>query len=239
MPDAVGAPAPALPIVVRCAPRPDDYEQNGDEYLIMWGEPHYRAAKDAGLNRVPIIIRDKLFEEIHHPNQTILEQAQKIRYLMERDKLSYQGAADYLHEKKPWVQMRMDVLRAGADIHRLVEKRPHSLLAAQRLSYVTDDDVRRELIDDYKRGVPYTTIAKRIAQWRAATKASTGGPNLQVTGRLNQLVESLNAVYEAVQSEPLPDDYRHELHKLAQQLVTVIDEPGAGQDSKVARRTDS
>lgn len=209
------------PIVVRQAPARYS-DEKGHKYLVLRGIDSYKEAVRRQLSDVPIIIRDELFQSIHNPDQTVLSQAQKIQHLMERDGRSFQGAADFLLVKKSWVQMRLDVLRAGLDIHSLVEERPNSLYTAQRLSYITDDDVRGELIADYKQGTPYSTIAKRIAQWRASRKNPDSTEELQDQAQWRKIINSLKEFVEATEGELFPEDYRSKLRDKGADLLTLV-----------------
>lgn len=111
---------------------------------------------DKRFARIPIVVtnqtsvqakRNALFENIMRQNLPILDEAREIRALMNDENLSFQQAAQYLGKKKSWVQARLDALRAGEDVQKLIRSRPDTLHAAQRIDRIKEPEVRQLLID--------------------------------------------------------------------------------------------
>lgn len=82
----------------------------GDRYKIIAGERRFRAARIAGLNEVPVIIRDmseqevleiSLIENLQRENLNPIEEAAAIKLLMEEHDLTQEDVAKRLGKSRP------------------------------------------------------------------------------------------------------------------------------------------
>ena len=83
---------------------------NGDRYTIIAGERRFRAARIAGLNEVPSIIREideqevrelALIENLQRENLNAIEEAFAIRALMDEHDLTQDAVAKRLGKSRP------------------------------------------------------------------------------------------------------------------------------------------
>lgn len=110
------------PIIVR--PKGKDYE-------IIAGERRFRAAKLAGLEKVPVIIRDvpdekalalALIENIQRENLNPLEEARAIHRLTEEFSLTHQEVATLLGKNRATISNNVRLLSLHAKVQALLEQ---------------------------------------------------------------------------------------------------------------------
>ena len=113
------------PIVVRPLPEPDSYE-------IIAGERRWRAAQIAGLERVPVVVRDvpdqaaiaiALIENVQRENLNPVEEAQALRRLLEEFGLTHQQVADAVGRSRATVSNLLRLLELQPEVRALLEQR--------------------------------------------------------------------------------------------------------------------
>ncbi len=110
------------PIVVRAIGR--------SQYELIAGERRWRAAKKAGLQEIPAVVRDipeqsvlavALIENIQREELTALEEAQALRRLIDEFKLSQQQAAEAVGRSRAAVANLLRLLELPEAIRDLLE----------------------------------------------------------------------------------------------------------------------
>lgn len=98
------------PIVVR---------RTGERYTIVAGERRYRAARIAGLNKVPVVVKDMddyqvmevaLIENIQREDLNPIEEATAIRFLMVQNDLTQEEVAERLAKSRPSIANTLRLL---------------------------------------------------------------------------------------------------------------------------------
>jgi ParB family chromosome partitioning protein len=108
------------PIVVR---------RHGDGYQLLAGERRLRAARLAGLDRLPAVVRDAgdaleiaLIENQQREDLAPLEEAEALAALIERHAYSHRDIADLLGKSRPYVSNTLSLTRlpdaVKADLRR-------------------------------------------------------------------------------------------------------------------------
>jgi ParB family transcriptional regulator, chromosome partitioning protein len=108
------------PIVVR---------RHGDGYELLAGERRLRAARLAGLDRLPAVVRDAgdaleiaLIENLQREDLAPLEEAEALAALIERHAYSHRDIADLLGKSRPYVSNTLSLTRlpdaVKADLRR-------------------------------------------------------------------------------------------------------------------------
>jgi ParB family chromosome partitioning protein len=97
------------PIVVR---------RLGDRFQIVAGERRYRAAKLAGMDRVPALLRDTddplelaLIENLQREDLTPLEEAEALSGLIDRHTYSHREVGELIGKSRPYVSNALALLR--------------------------------------------------------------------------------------------------------------------------------
>jgi ParB family transcriptional regulator, chromosome partitioning protein len=108
------------PIVVR---------RHGERYQLLAGERRFRAARLAGLDRLPAVVRDggdaleiALIENLQREDLAPLEEAEALAALIERHAYSHREIADLLGKSRPYVSNTLSLIRlpepVKADLRR-------------------------------------------------------------------------------------------------------------------------
>lgn len=110
------------PIVVR---------RDGEEYEIIAGERRWRAARLAGCEEVPVIIRDvpdeavmamSLIENIQRQDLNIIEEATALQRLMDEFQMTHQQVADAVGKARASVTNTLRLLKLNSDVREWVEQ---------------------------------------------------------------------------------------------------------------------
>lgn len=110
------------PIVVRAL--------DNHRFEIIAGERRYRAAKMAGLEKVPVVIHDiddktalafGLVENIQRENLNPMDEARALSRLVEEFDLTHQQAADIVSKSRASVSNLLRLMYLHADVQRMLE----------------------------------------------------------------------------------------------------------------------
>ena len=123
-------------------------EQSGDgEYLIIAGERRWRAGQIAGLDSVPVLVRDltveqkleiALVENIQREDLSAMEEARAYHHLMDALGLSQQEVADKVGKKRSTVANSLRLLKLPDSMKDAVEQGDVSAGHARALLSVTN-----------------------------------------------------------------------------------------------------
>ena len=135
------------PIVVR---------PNGDRYQIVMGERRVRAARAAGLERIPTIVRtteddqllrDALLENVHREDLNPLEEAAAYEQLLLDFGITQEELAARLGRSRPVIANSMRLLRLPGSVQRRIAARTLSAGHARAVASL-DDPVQQERLAD-------------------------------------------------------------------------------------------
>jgi ParB family chromosome partitioning protein len=150
-------------------------------YIIIAGERRTRAAKLAGLEKVPVIVRDytdqkrlevSLIENIQRTDLNPIEEAAAYKNLMDFSNLSQDELAVRMGKKRSTVANALRLLRLPVEIQKSVEEGRVSSGHARALLSVTDTKAREKLY----REILASDISVREAEKQAAQlNAEKGG----------------------------------------------------------------
>jgi ParB family chromosome partitioning protein len=135
------------PIVVR---------PNGDRYQIVMGERRVRAARAAGLERIPAIVRtteddqllrDALLENVHREDLNPLEEAAAYKQLLADFGITQQELASRLGRSRPVIANAIRLLGLPGSVQRRIAARTLSAGHANAVASL-DDPVQQERLAD-------------------------------------------------------------------------------------------
>jgi ParB family transcriptional regulator, chromosome partitioning protein len=135
------------PIVVR---------PNGERYQIVMGERRVRAAKAAGLEQIPAIVRtteddhllrDALLENVHREDLNPLEEAAAYEQLLLDFGITQEELAERLGRSRPVIANAMRLLRLPGSVQRRIAARTLSAGHARAVASL-DDPVQQERLAD-------------------------------------------------------------------------------------------
>ena len=128
--------------------------QNGGRYRIVAGERRWRASRAAGLDKVPVIVRDldviqqmeiALIENLQREDLNPIEVAQGIQSLMKQCGYTQETVAQRLSKSRPAVANLLRLLTLPEDVIDMVRRNVLSAGHARVLAGLDSDDVKRSL----------------------------------------------------------------------------------------------
>lgn len=137
---------------LRLRPHP---EQPG-YFQLVYGERRLRAARAAGMVEVPCEIAEHsdaemieigLTENLQRQDLDPLEEAQALRSIIEAGGYTIRSLAERLGKDKSYVDGRLALLRAPADVQHLLAQRPDSIRVARDLAALPSPVERQDLIE--------------------------------------------------------------------------------------------
>jgi len=163
------------PIVVRKA---------GDRYEIIAGERRWRAAKLAGLTRVPVVVRDvapgqersvlemALIENVQREDLNPIEEALAYRRLVDEFMLRQEDIADAVGKDRASVANQLRLLRLPDEIRDKVAAGALSMGHARALLALPNETDQRDVARDIiERGLSVRETEALVKKFGAAGKA--------------------------------------------------------------------
>ena len=152
---------------------------------LVAGERRLRAAKAAGIVRVPVVVGEALssedafgqaiVENLLRADLSPLEEAHALQKWMADTKLSLRAAAQKLGRDKGYLENRLRLLSMGEDVRTMVSFRKDTLPHARLIDAVRDAQQRKTLIEMVvEQGAGKREIESAIADYN--TKSSAKSP---------------------------------------------------------------
>ena len=182
-----------------------------DVLLLVAGERRLRAAKAAGIARVPVVVGEALSDEdafgqaivenLLRADLSPLEEARALQQWMTTAKLSLRDAAKKLGRDKGYLENRLRLLSMGEDVQEMVSSRKDTLPHARLIDAVADEQQRRQLIEMVvSEGAGKREIETLIAEFKRESDSSVAG-NQANQGQKNHRITAFHLpLQEAWQS---------------------------------------
>jgi len=201
-------------------------------YEIVAGERRWRAARDAGRETVPAVVRDSddrdslllgLVENVAREQLTPVEEARAYALLIDEFALSLGEVAERVGRSKPSVSNRIRLLELPDDVLGMVERGQLSEGHARAVLAVPDHEGRRRLAREIVQKGLSVRVAEQRAKWAGArqkprVRAAPVDPEL--AARVRAALEHLTGFHARVGTgrvELFFED-EHELEALAEAL---------------------
>ena len=145
-----------------------------DGFIVTAGERRLRAAKAAGVARVPVVVVEAgeedawehaIVENLLRADLSPLEEAAAFQQLMKTRGYSVREAAKRLGKDKGYLENRLFLLKVGEDVRLMVSARADSVRHARAIDGVKDPHLRAELIRaTVEEGASFPSIQARIEE---------------------------------------------------------------------------
>ena len=131
-------------------------KKNGDYYEIIAGERRWRAAKIAGMKKVPVVIKQwegseafeaALVENLQREDLNPIEEAESYQRLQEEFQLSQEKIAEKVGKSRSAITNSLRLLQLDARVRNFVMENKLSGGHARSLLPVTDGDAQFELAE--------------------------------------------------------------------------------------------
>jgi ParB family chromosome partitioning protein len=213
-------------------------------YEIVAGERRWRAAREAGRETVPAVVRTAddrdtlllgLVENVAREQLTPIEEARAYAVLVDEFSLSLGEVAERVGRSKPSVSNRIRLLELPDDVLGMVERGQLSEGHARAVLAVPDHEGRRRLAREIVRRGLSVRAAEQRAKWAGArqrprTRSAPADPAL--VARVRDAIEQLTGwrVRVVPGKVELPFGDEHDLAELAEALekaaATMADRAG-------------
>lgn len=160
-------------------------EKKGDRYMIIAGERRYRAARMAGMDKIPIIIgtfsqHEKLeialIENIQRKDLTPIEEAMAYNALMVSGGHSQEELAKIVGKKRSTVANSIRLLKLDTEMQEALGKNDISAGHARAILSVDDEEKRKTLFEK----IISSGLTVRQAEKMAADLNRENGPDITV-----------------------------------------------------------
>jgi ParB family transcriptional regulator, chromosome partitioning protein len=200
-------------------------------YELIAGERRWRAAREAGIESVPAVVRDAddretlllgLVENVAREDLSPVEEARAYAMLLDEFGLSLGEVAERVGKAKPTVSNRIRLLELPDDVLAMVNRHELTEGHARAVLSVPDHDGRRKLARRIVREGLSVRAAERAARWAGARtkerRVTTVDPVL--TARIKTAVSQLTGFEAKVGAAGvhIPIDGEVQLAELAEAL---------------------
>ncbi|MDX6511931.1 MAG: ParB family transcriptional regulator, chromosome partitioning protein [Gaiellaceae bacterium] len=226
--DSIRAQGLLQPVVVR--PRPEG------GYELIAGERRWRAAREAGLDTVPALVREAddrdtlllaLVENVAREQLSPVEEARAYATLLDEFDLALGDVADRVGRSKPSVSNRVRLLELPEDVLGMVERGQLSEGHARAILSVPSHDRRRALARRVVREGLSVRATERAARFAGAkTHKQTPGspPDPVLAARVQGAIERLTGLKARVGSGRVELAFADELE--LEQLAETLEALG-------------
>jgi ParB family chromosome partitioning protein len=169
--DSIRAQGVVQPVVVRSRP------EGG--YELIAGERRWRAAREAGLQTIPAVVRETgdrealllgLVENVAREQLSPVEEARACALLVDEFELTLGEIAEQVGRSKPSVSNRMRLLDLPEDVLAMLERNELTEGHARAVLAVPDHEERRRLAREIVRRGLSVREAERVARWAGARR---------------------------------------------------------------------
>ncbi|MFQ5718134.1 MAG: ParB/RepB/Spo0J family partition protein [Acidobacteriota bacterium] len=168
------------PVIVR---------RSGARYELVVGERRWRAAVAAGLDEIPVVVREMddrqrvevaLIENVQREDLNPLEEARACQLLVERFALSHDALAKRLGKSRPYISNLLRIMELCKDVRELVGEGRLSAGHAKALAGVAD---RGEQAKMARQVVERSLTVRQTEAWVARTGGRGSSPAAHRSGR--------------------------------------------------------
>jgi ParB family transcriptional regulator, chromosome partitioning protein len=169
--DSIRAQGVVQPVVVR--------SRREGGYELIAGERRWRAAREAGLDTIPAVVRETgdrealllgLVENVAREQLSPVEEARACALLVDEFELTLGEIAEQVGRSKPSVSNRMRLLDLPEDVLAMLERNELSEGHARAVLAVPDHEERRRLAREIVRRGLSVREAERAARWSGARR---------------------------------------------------------------------
>jgi ParB family chromosome partitioning protein len=170
-------------------------KRDGSGFMIMAGERRYRAAKAAGLQVIPAIVRDDdpneiaLIENLQREDLTALEEAEGLGAMVARYAYTHQALAQLLHKSRPYVSNMLVLTRLPAEVKVEIHRYPS--ISREILMAIARQRSEADMLKLWRRVKLTNLSVHKFRQSRQPDEVSAGGI-MSAARRLNRKLRGLD-----------------------------------------------
>ena len=228
--DSIRTQGVVQPVIVRSRP------QGG--YELIAGERRWRAAREAGLETVPAVIREAgdrdslllgLVENVAREQLSPVEEARAYAVLFDEFELSLGDVCERVGRSKPSVSNRLRLLELPPDVLAMLERGELTEGHARAVLAVPEHEERRRLAREIVRKGMSVRAAERAARWAGAKTKPRRRAQVDpaLAARARAAAERATGFSARISGRRLeiPFADEHELAELAEALERLVTAP--------------
>ena len=159
--------------------------RKGDGYELVAGERRWRAAKLAGITRVPVVVKEvpdeslleiALIENIQRENLNPIEEAQAYRKLIDTVGLTQESLASRVGRDRSYITNYLRLLKLTDDVQQLVKEGRLSTGHARALLALNHPDLQRRIARQVIDGGLSVRVTEQLVQKASEEKPARRPP---------------------------------------------------------------
>jgi len=187
--------------------------RRGNQYELIAGERRWRAARLAGISRVPIVVKDvpdeslleiALIENIQRENLNPIEEAQAYKKLIETVGLTQEALASRVGRDRTYITNYLRLLRLPDDLQQLVKEARLSTGHARTLLALSHVDLQRriarQVIDGGLSVRATEQLVQKAGEAKPARRSAPGPIDPNIKAAETKLRRALGTQVRIVQS---------------------------------------
>ena len=212
--------------------------KSGNRYMIIAGERRFRASKIAGLDTVPVIVKNyderqikeiSLIENLQREDLNPIEAASAMRSLMEDYHLSQEDLADRIGKSRSAIANTLRLLNLHADVMNMVKSGELSAGHARAIVSVPSEDQKKMAANIVKNGLSVRATEKLVKDYflppedKKKAKIPLSNELKELIGEMQRVFGTkVNAIGNDNKGRIYIDYYtRDDLDRLAEMLETL------------------
>ncbi len=189
-------------------------------YMIIAGERRWRASQIAGLESVPVVIKNytekqvkeiSLIENLQREDLNPIEAAKAIKQLMDEYKLTQEVVAERIGKSRSNVANTLRLLSLAPDVLKLVESGKLSAGHARSLVVIEDENFQIKLANSAASGkLSVRDLEKAVKNYTNPAKATVVKP-VEQSIELKELVNDMQRVF-ATKVSAIGNDHKGRIY---------------------------
>ena len=178
--------------------------KSGNRYMIIAGERRFRASKIAGLDTVPVIVKNyderqikeiSLIENLQREDLNPIEAASAMRSLMEDYHLSQEDLADRIGKSRSAIANTLRLLNLHAEVMDLVKSGALSAGHARAIVSVPAEDQRKMANAIVKGGLSVRAAEKLVKDYFLPPEEKQKKAKAPLSAELKELIGDMQRVF--------------------------------------------